>query len=260
MTSSLGGWLLGHGGAAWPWSWRGCCGPGLDGAGAGDPGAGLAVPPGPGRAAWARCCAGGRAVAGRGARRAGRRWGGPCLVEVLVGAALGWSAALIVAGARQAGEVVGRQAGLSAAALFDPEAGDELTPAGPPLRPGRAGGLPGARRPVGAGRRPGRELPRAAGRAGWSSSARRRAAFGRVGPALELALAAARRRRWPWRWRAWPSACSAGPRRRLPLVGGLALPSGSALGLVPGPARPGAPWRDAWPRPGATGPGQVGAE
>jgi flagellar biosynthesis protein FliR len=43
---------------------------------------------------------------------------------------LGWSAALVIAGARQAGEVVGAQAGFSAAALFDPEAGDDLTPIG----------------------------------------------------------------------------------------------------------------------------------
>ena len=53
-----------------------------------------------------------------------------CLGELLIGAALGWSAGLIIAGARQAGEIVGAQAGLSAAALFDPEAGDELTPLG----------------------------------------------------------------------------------------------------------------------------------
>jgi flagellar biosynthetic protein FliR len=53
-----------------------------------------------------------------------------CVVEVVIGAALGWSAALVVAGARQAGEVVGLQAGLSPAALLDPEAGDELTPLG----------------------------------------------------------------------------------------------------------------------------------
>src|ERR1700674_3264353 len=56
--------------------------------------------------------------------------GRACLVEGLVGAALGWSAALIVAGARQAGEVVGLQAGLSPAALLDPDAGEELTPLG----------------------------------------------------------------------------------------------------------------------------------
>jgi flagellar biosynthesis protein FliR len=53
-----------------------------------------------------------------------------CLVELLVGAALGWSAGLVVAGARQAGEIVGAQAGLSPAALFDPDAGDELTALG----------------------------------------------------------------------------------------------------------------------------------
>ena len=56
--------------------------------------------------------------------------GRACLVEGLVGAALGWSAALIVAGARQAGELVGLQAGLSPAALLDPEAAEELTPLG----------------------------------------------------------------------------------------------------------------------------------
>lgn len=53
-----------------------------------------------------------------------------CLIEGLVGASLGWSAALVVAGARQAGELVGMQAGLSPAALLDPDAGDELTPLG----------------------------------------------------------------------------------------------------------------------------------
>ena len=56
--------------------------------------------------------------------------GRACLVEGLGGAALGWSAALIVAGARQAGELVGLQAGLSPAALLDPEAAEELTPLG----------------------------------------------------------------------------------------------------------------------------------
>lgn len=53
-----------------------------------------------------------------------------CLGEVVVGAALGWAAGLVIAGARQAGEVVGAQSGLSAAALFDPDAGDGLTPLG----------------------------------------------------------------------------------------------------------------------------------
>jgi len=52
------------------------------------------------------------------------------LGEAAIGAALGWSAALIVAAARQAGEVVGAQAGLSAAALLDPDAGEGLTPLG----------------------------------------------------------------------------------------------------------------------------------
>jgi flagellar biosynthesis protein FliR len=53
-----------------------------------------------------------------------------CVVEGLVGAALGWTAALVVAGARQAGELVGMQAGFSAAALFDPETSDELSALG----------------------------------------------------------------------------------------------------------------------------------
>jgi flagellar biosynthetic protein FliR len=56
--------------------------------------------------------------------------GRACLVEGLVGAALGWSAALIVAGARQAGELVGLQAGLSPAALVDPDATEEQTALG----------------------------------------------------------------------------------------------------------------------------------
>jgi flagellar biosynthetic protein FliR len=49
------------------------------------------------------------------------------VAELTIGSALGMSAALVVAGARQAGEIVGAQAGLSAAALFDPEAGEELS-------------------------------------------------------------------------------------------------------------------------------------
>src|SRR5690242_476555 len=53
-----------------------------------------------------------------------------CLGEFAVGAALGWLAARVVAGARQAGEVVGLQAGLSPAALLDPEAGDEINALG----------------------------------------------------------------------------------------------------------------------------------
>ena len=41
---------------------------------------------------------------------------------------LGLSASLVLAGARQAGELVGVQAGLSPASLLDPEAGEELNP------------------------------------------------------------------------------------------------------------------------------------
>ena len=52
------------------------------------------------------------------------------LMELLVGGLLGLSAGLIVAGARQAGDLVAAQAGLSTAALFDPETGDELTALG----------------------------------------------------------------------------------------------------------------------------------
>jgi flagellar biosynthesis protein FliR len=51
-------------------------------------------------------------------------------MELILGGLLGWSATLIVAAARQAGELVSAQAGLSAAALFDPATGDELTPLG----------------------------------------------------------------------------------------------------------------------------------
>jgi len=52
------------------------------------------------------------------------------LSEVLAGAVLGWSAALIVSGARQAGDLVSAQAGLSSSVFFDPETGDEGTPLG----------------------------------------------------------------------------------------------------------------------------------
>lgn len=55
-------------------------------------------------------------------------WAG--LIELLVGALLGLSAGLIVAAARQAGELVALQAGLSVSALFDPETGAEHTPLG----------------------------------------------------------------------------------------------------------------------------------
>ena len=52
-------------------------------------------------------------------------WG--LLLEVLTGGLLGWSAALVIAGARLAGELVAAQAGLSTASLFDPETGEETT-------------------------------------------------------------------------------------------------------------------------------------
>ncbi len=56
--------------------------------------------------------------------------GPSCMGEVLLGAGLGWSAALVVAGARQAGELVGAQGGFSASSLLDPESGDELNTIG----------------------------------------------------------------------------------------------------------------------------------
>ena len=89
-----------------------------------------------------------------------------CVVEVLVGAALGWSAALVVAGARQAGEIIGLQAGLSPAALLDPEAGDELTPLGHLYALIALAVFLRARRPARAGQGLGRELSRAPGRRG----------------------------------------------------------------------------------------------
>jgi flagellar biosynthesis protein FliR len=49
------------------------------------------------------------------------------LMELLTGGILGWSAALIVAGARLAGELIAAQAGLSIPSLLDPETGEELT-------------------------------------------------------------------------------------------------------------------------------------
>jgi flagellar biosynthesis protein FliR len=52
------------------------------------------------------------------------------LMELLTGGLLGLSAGLIVAAARQAGDLVAAQAGLSASVLFDPETGEELTPLG----------------------------------------------------------------------------------------------------------------------------------
>ncbi|WP_337173112.1 flagellar biosynthetic protein FliR [Paludisphaera sp.] len=50
--------------------------------------------------------------------------------EAIVGGLMGLSASLVVAGARQAGELVSSQAGLATSALFDPETGEESTPLG----------------------------------------------------------------------------------------------------------------------------------
>src|SRR5271166_6345012 len=61
---------------------------------------------------------------------AGPRVAWLALMELLVGGLLGLSAGLIVAAARQAGDLVAAQAGLSAASLFDPEADLELTALG----------------------------------------------------------------------------------------------------------------------------------
>ncbi|CAN5817286.1 N/A [soil metagenome] len=55
------------------------------------------------------------------------RW---CLVEAAVGAAIGMTATLILASARLAGEIIGAQAGLSPAALIDPDSGADMTPTG----------------------------------------------------------------------------------------------------------------------------------
>lgn len=55
-------------------------------------------------------------------------WAG--LGEGLVGAMLGTTAGLIVAGARAAGDLVATQAGLATATLFDPESGEESTALG----------------------------------------------------------------------------------------------------------------------------------
>lgn len=66
------------------------------------------------------------AVEGLAVPRDGLSLVGAFLVEGVVGAALGTTASLVIAGARQAGEVVGVQAGLSPASLLDPEADDGL--------------------------------------------------------------------------------------------------------------------------------------
>jgi flagellar biosynthetic protein FliR len=52
------------------------------------------------------------------------------VVEAGLGASLGFGLALVVASARQAGEMIGLQAGLTPAAVMDPDAGEGLTPIG----------------------------------------------------------------------------------------------------------------------------------
>jgi flagellar biosynthesis protein FliR len=55
-------------------------------------------------------------------------WAG--LSELLAGGLIGWSAALVVAGARAAGDLVAAQAGLATATLIDPETGEVASPLG----------------------------------------------------------------------------------------------------------------------------------
>lgn len=84
--------------------------------------AALAVVTLPAAPAWASL-----ASAGAGA------WAAIWLVELGVGVGLGLTAALVVAGARQAGELVGLQAGLAPASLLDPDgvgADEPITPLG----------------------------------------------------------------------------------------------------------------------------------
>ena len=54
-----------------------------------------------------------------GALEPGRGIVGPAVNELLIGGLIGWSASLIVAAARQAGDIVAAQSGMSTAALFD---------------------------------------------------------------------------------------------------------------------------------------------
>ena len=51
-------------------------------------------------------------------------------LELLAGSVLGYLAAMVVAGARMAGELVAAQAGLSTSTLLDPETGEEVGPLG----------------------------------------------------------------------------------------------------------------------------------
>lgn len=113
------------------------------------------------------------------------------LAEAALGAGLGLVLGMVVAGARQAGELIGAQAGLSAAALFDPEAGGEATAAGHlygMLAMGAFLAVGGPLRLVGAVIESYRALP-CGGVALTEETVGD--AFGRVGWALGLALRAA---------------------------------------------------------------------
>lgn len=55
-------------------------------------------------------------------------WAG--LSELLTGGLIGWSAALVVAGARAGGDLIAAQAGLATATLIDPESGEFTNPLG----------------------------------------------------------------------------------------------------------------------------------
>ncbi len=55
-------------------------------------------------------------------------WAG--LSELLAGGLIGWSAALVVAGARAAGDLDATQAGLATATLIDPDSGEVVNPLG----------------------------------------------------------------------------------------------------------------------------------
>jgi flagellar biosynthesis protein FliR len=49
------------------------------------------------------------------------------LMELLTGGLIGWSAALVIAATRLAGDLIAAPAGLATASLFDPETGEEMT-------------------------------------------------------------------------------------------------------------------------------------
>ena len=149
-----------------------------------------------------------------------------------MGGLLGWSAALIVAAARQAGDLVAAQAGLSAAALFDPETGDELTALGHlygliALAVFLA--LDGPLVLVGALIESYRAVP--AGGLGRRARPRSRRPSPRSAMPSRCRSAPPPRRPSRWRWRASSWAGSAGSPRAVPFLA-LSLPVRSILGIV----------------------------